>query len=230
MREQGPSTETPLNVRSVLVIDDHPLFCEALAMTLQSILELNVIETANSLSAGLDLLTNGFDADAIVLDLNLPDVSGVDGLLRLRSQTPKTPVVVVSALSDNRVITAVIAAGAAGFIRKDAPRDVLTSAFQKIWAGGTYFPEDYARPADDAGEIGEMEQVVERLSSLTPQQVTILKLVCEGKLNKQIAYELSIAETTVKAHITAILRKLGVHSRTQAALLAKEAQFSALLK
>ena len=230
MTEQTETAQVPLSIHSVLVIDDHPLFCEALAMTLESILALNTIKTANSLASGLDMLKTGFKADAIVLDLNLPDVSGVEGLLQLRAQVPKIPIVVVSALGDSRVITAVIAAGAAGFIRKDAPRDVLAGAFQKIWAGETYLPEDYSRSTDVVEEIEEMERVVEKLSSLTPQQVTILKLVCEGKLNKQIAYDLSIAETTVKAHITAILRKLGVHSRTQAALLAKEAEFSALLK
>ncbi len=230
MVENGFLKETALDIRTVLVIDDHPLFCEALAMTLQSILDLSEIKTANSLQAGIELINGGYDADAVVLDLNLPDVSGMDGLLRLRSNVPKTPIVVVSALGDSRVITAVLAAGAAGFIKKDAPRNELESAFREIWSGGTYFPDDYIRPVDGGGETEKMEQIVERLSSLTPQQVTILKLVCEGKLNKQIAYDLTIAETTVKAHITAILRKLGVHSRTQAALLAKEAQFSALLK
>jgi len=230
MTEHETKAQVSMNIHTVLVIDDHPLFCEALAMTLENILELSAIETANSLTAGLEKLGNGFKADAIVLDLNLPDVSGVEGLLQLRARVPKTPIVVVSALGDSRVITAVIAAGAAGFIRKDAPRDELASAFQKIWAGETYLPDDYTRSTDLDGEVEKMERVVEKLSSLTPQQVTILKLVCEGKLNKQIAYDLTIAETTVKAHITAILRKLGVHSRTQAALLAKEAEFSALLK
>jgi len=230
MTGQKIQAQVPLNIHTVLVIDDHPLFCEALAMTLENILELSAIKTANSLTAGLEMLETGFKADAIVLDLNLPDVSGVDGLLQLRTRMPKIPIVVVSALGDSRVITAVIAAGAAGFIRKDAPRGELADAFQKIWAGETYLPDDYTRSTDSGGDIEKMERIVERLSSLTPQQVTILKLVCEGKLNKQIAYDLTIAETTVKAHITAILRKLGVHSRTQAALLAKEAEFSALLK
>ena len=230
MSETRPANDAPTGIRSVLVIDDHPLFCEALSMTLQNILELSAIETANSLSAGFEKINRGLAADAVVLDLNLPDVSGVDGLLRLRARLPSTPIVVVSALGDNRVIAAVMAAGAAGFIRKDAPREVLTDAFRKVWAGETCFPEDFVAPAGGQAAPDATEQIIARLSSLTPQQVTILKLVCEGKLNKQIAYDLSIAETTVKAHITAILRKLGVHSRTQAALLAKEAQFSALLK
>jgi DNA-binding NarL/FixJ family response regulator len=230
MADQSETGQTPLNIHSVLVIDDHPLFCEALAMTLRDVLELKRIETANSLTKGLDFLKTGFRADAIVLDLNLPDVSGVEGLLKLRAMVPKIPIVIVSALGDSRVITAVITAGAAGFIRKDAPRNDLADAFRKIWNGETYLPEDYNRSVGEPSVTEEMERTVEKLASLTPQQVTILKLICEGKLNKQIAYELSIAETTVKAHITAILRKLGVHSRTQAALLAKEADFSTLIK
>ena len=218
------------DIRSILVIDDHPLFCEALAMTLQSVLHLSTIRTANSLTAGLEILTSGMEPDAIVLDLNLPDVSGVDGLVRLKSHVPHTPVVVVSALDSNSVVKAVIAGGAAGFIRKDAPREKLVNAFSKIWAGDIYTPDDYT-PGDERSDAEHsIEEVVERLASLTPQQTKILELVCEGKLNKQIAYELSIAETTVKAHITAILRKLGVHSRTQAVLVSKQAQFSSILK
>jgi DNA-binding NarL/FixJ family response regulator len=229
MNKNLATGNTALRIRSILVIDDHPLFCEAIAMTLQSILELVDVRTANSLTEGLEILESGFEAGAIVLDLNLPDVSGVDGLLKLRSKVPKTPIVVVSALGDRRIVTAVMAAGASGFIKKDAPREELTESFQKIWAGETCFPEDLTGRPGYVDEAAELELVVKRLASLTPQQVTILKLVCQGKLNKQIAYDLSIAETTVKAHITATLRKLGVHSRTQAALLAKEAEFSALL-
>lgn len=226
----GEAAPARQDIRSILVIDDHPLFCEALAMTLQSVLHLSTIRTANSLAAGMEILDTGLEPDAIVLDLNLPDVSGVDGLVRLKSRTPHTPVVVVSALDSNSVVKAVIAGGAAGFIRKDAPREKLVSAFSKIWSGEIYTPEDYT-PGDEGSDAeASIEDVVERLASLTPQQTKILELVCEGKLNKQIAYELSIAETTVKAHITAILRKLGVHSRTQAVLVSKQAQFSSILK
>ena len=130
----------------------------------------------------------------------------------------------VSALGDDAVISAVMTGGAAGFIRKDASRETLIDAFRRIWAGDVYTPEGYSpsRQGDGAGE--PVERAVQRLSSLTTQQMRILELLCEGKLNKQIAYELSIAETTVKAHVTAILRKLGVHSRTQAVLIANEAR------
>jgi DNA-binding NarL/FixJ family response regulator len=222
--EQQTRIGTGDQIRSVLVIDDHPLFRDVLVMTLQSALSLSTIRTANTLTSALNRLTRDFDPDAIVLDLNLPDVKGIDGLLRLKAAAPRTPVVVVSALGDDAVISAVMTGGAAGFIRKDASRETLIDAFRRIWAGDVYTPEGYSpsRQGDGAGE--PVERAVQRLSSLTTQQMRILELLCEGKLNKQIAYELSIAETTVKAHVTAILRKLGVHSRTQAVLIANEAR------
>ena len=215
--------------RDALVIDDHPLFCDALVSTLKGSLDFRDVRTANSLGSGLDILDGGYSPDVVILDLNLPDVSGVDGLIRLKSRVPAQKIVVVSALGDNRVVSAVMAAGAAGFIRKDADRGELERAFGSIWRGEKVFPNGYQPSPAEAGSDAT-DEVLERLSSLTPQQINILKLVCEGKLNKQIAYELSIAETTVKAHITAILRKLGVQSRTQAALLASEVRYSALLK
>ncbi len=215
-------------LRSLLLIDDHPLFCDALAMTMQAAFSLHVIAKAHSLEQGLDRMRKGFEPDAIVLDLNLPDVSGVEGLVRLRNFSPSTPVMVVSALSGNQVISGVIAAGAAGFIPKDAARDTLVRAVRKIWAGEIFTPESYSAPEEDETESAPTDIIVSRLSSLTPQQLRILELVCDGKLNKQIAYDLSIAETTVKAHVTAILRKLGVQRRTQAMLLANRVQFSVM--
>jgi len=221
--EQGARIGSDDQICSLLVVDDHPLFRDALAMTLQSALSLNTIRTANTLTGALDRLAAGFEPDAIVLDLNLPDVSGVDGLLRLKAAVPRTPVVVVSALGEDAIVSAVLSAGAAGFIRKDASRETLIDAFRRIYSGDVYTPEGYAPPR--AIHDGEpVEDVVHRLTMLTAQQMRILELLCEGKLNKQIAFELSIAETTVKAHVTAILRKLGVHSRTQAVLVANKAQ------
>jgi DNA-binding NarL/FixJ family response regulator len=149
----------------------------------------------------------------------------VDGLLRIKAASPRTPVVVVSAFGENSVIAAAMAAGAAGFIRKDASRDTMVDAFQRICSGDTYTPDGYSAPVqDDSDPEASMEQVAHRIATLTAQQARILELLCEGKLNKQIAYELSIAETTVKAHVTAILRKLKVHSRTQAVLVANKAR------
>ena len=227
--ERG-ATSAGSPARAILVIDDHPLFCEALAMALRNGLDLDAATSVHSLGEGMRLIEAGLEVDAVVLDLNLPDVTGVDGLLRLKALTPRTPVVVVSALTDNRIIAQALHAGAAGFVRKDTPSDALVAAFQTMLDGFVYTPLDYAPPAAGTGANASLDDAVDRLGDLTPQQMRILGLVCEGKLNKQIAFDLAIAETTVKAHITAILRKLGVQSRTQAVLIARKASYADILK
>lgn len=212
-----------------LIVDDHPLFCEALSLALASEIGAGSTRMANSLTEALDLLEDGFQADAALLDLNLPDVQGFDGLLRLKAKHPHLPVAVVSALDDSRIVSGAIEAGAAGFMPKNAPRDQIVAGLRKILDGGVALPPGYEGLAAAAGPRAEPGSL-EKLRELTPQQLRILDLVCAGKLNKQIAFDLSIAETTVKAHITAILRKLGVHSRTQAALTAREALYSEILR
>lgn len=211
----------------VMVVDDHPLFCEALAMTLTGALGVLTITTANCLADGLSKLRAGESPDAILLDLNLPDVAGLDGLIRLKSAVPGVPVIVVSSFQDSRIITSVMQAGAAGFIPKHSAREVFVQAFGQIWSGETFTPDSYVPPKSREPQKADPAA---RLSDLTAQQARILDLVCEGKPNKQIAYELSIAETTVKAHITAILRKLGAQSRTQAVLVASKASFASILR
>ena len=214
----------------ILVIDDHPLFCEALQMTLSETLGLPDVTTASTLDAGIDTVApRSRWSDAIVLDLNLPDVAGLDGLTRLRNMAPGVPVVVVSSMSDDRIIAAVMHAGAAGFVPKHAPRAAFVTAISTALQGGHYMPEGYTPPSA-ATSGGADRSVIDRLSDLTPQQARILSLVCEGHLNKQIAYELSITETTVKAHVTAILRKLGAQSRTQAVRIANSASFAEILR
>lgn len=214
---------------TVLIVEDHPLFCDALSMTLNDCLSISDIKTASCMADALDLLKAGASPDIIILDLNLPDVSGMDGLLRLKSAMPGTPVVVVSSLSDNKIVTSVIQSGAAGFVSKDSPREVIATALQTVWNGDLFTPSDYVAPSGETDELNETQRFITRLSELTPQQGRILQYICEGKLNKQIAYDLSIAEATVKAHVTAILRKLGVQSRTQAVLVAQKTQFASIL-
>ncbi|SFM50096.1 response regulator [Shimia aestuarii] len=212
---------------SALVVDDHPLFCDALTMTLQAVSTVREIATAPRLGDALEQLEQGATPDLVVLDLNLPDVDGLDGLLRLRKAT-RAPIVVVSSMADNRVISSAIQAGAAGFIPKHSQRDVFRRALDTLSRGETFVPEGCVLMQDDAAAA--RDDALSRLASLTNQQARILQLICEGKLNKQIAFDLSIAETTVKAHVTAIMRKLGVHSRTQAVLIAKETSFDQVLR
>ncbi|MFD3190888.1 response regulator [Sedimentitalea sp. HM32M-2] len=219
-------TPEPRIFHSALIVDDHPLFCDALSMTLQAVSGISSMHTAPTLQEALDLIGQKTQVDLVVLDLNLPDVNGLDGLLRLRNAT-KSPIVVVSAMADNRIISSVIHAGASGFIPKHSQRDVFRQALTALQQRETYIPAGYDLLQEPG--LADPDDAVNRLASLTNQQARILQLICEGKLNKQIAYELSIAETTVKAHVTAIMRKLGVQSRTQAVLIAKQTSFANVL-
>ena len=220
-----PARQT--DFENVLIVDDHPLFCDALSMTLRSVAEIGEIHTADRLENAMELVAKGLKPDAVMLDLNLPDVDGLDGLVRLKSASD-APVIVVSSLTDNRVISQVIKAGASGYVPKHSQRDVFRTAFETVHAGGIFVPDGCVLIEDE--EEDEHSDAVNRLAALTNQQGRILQLICEGKLNKQIAYDLSIAETTVKAHVTAIMRKLGVQSRTQAVLIAKKASFASVLQ
>ena len=208
-----------------LVIDDHPLFCDALELTLRSVANFAKVVTADSLVSALGRLSDDQPPSLILLDLNLPDVDGLDGLMRLKRTAEHTPIIIVSSMTDNSIIANSIVAGAQGFVPKHSHRSVFLDAIQTIMAGEIYKPAGFVEGSGGEGR----EENLNRLSSLTNQQARILDLICEGKLNKQIAFDLSIAETTVKAHVTAIMRKLGVQSRTQAVLIAQETKYSKVL-
>ena len=208
-----------------LIIDDHPLFCDALELTLRALDRFREVVTAACMQDGLRILEEKKAPSLILLDLNLPDVSGLDGLIRIKRCAEECPVVIVSSVTDNATINGAIAAGASGFVPKHAGRAVFREALAEIARNGVYKPAGFVEPA----AASDQAQALSRLSSLTNQQGRILELICEGKLNKQIAYDLSIAEGTVKAHVTAIMRKLGVQRRTQAVLVAQEARFFNIL-
>lgn len=225
-----PDDASPQKLRTALIIDDHPLFCDALSMTLRMIIGVDRVLDAPDLTSAIAILNEGAEPDIILLDLNLPDVSGLDGLIRVKQAAGKVPVIVVSSISEPRMMRAAIKAGASGFVPKHSSRDVFQAAFQTIATGGVHLPDDIDPDAGEDAESTDRENAIERMAQLTRQQMNILALICEGKLNKQIAYELSIAEATVKAHVTAIMRKLGVQSRTQAVLIAKQADFGKILQ
>ena len=207
----------------VLIVDDHPLFCDALSLTLRARAGVAQVEVAGRLETALQRLELTPAPDLILFDLNLPDVTGIDGLIRLRAAAADIPVLVVSSLADDRVIVAALATGARGFLPKHAPREDFTAALAALAAGEDWLPEGFVAPDTAPPEA------LDRLAALTRQQARILQLLCAGRLNKQIAFDLSISEATVKAHVTAILRKLGVQSRTQAVLLARGARFEVLM-
>lgn len=225
MMKTPPTDRARAEFRSALIVDDHPLFCDALAMTLQAVAGIEDVRNADHLAGALSLLEGQEDRpDVVVLDLNLPDVNGLDGLMRLRQAAPDLPIVVVSSIDETRVIRAAIMAGAAGFVPKHSKRELFRMAFAAIARGEVFVPESTGEALAEGNGLSPQDEAIRRLSQLTRQQANILEQICAGKMNKQIAYDLSIAETTVKAHVTAIMRKLGVYSRTQAVLLAREAQ------
>ena len=163
------------------------------------------------------LLDKGGDVDLILLDLTMPGARGFSGLMYLRAQYPSVPVVVVSANDDPAVIRRCMSFGASGFIPKTLGIEEMRNAIMRVLKGGVWTPPDVDL---GAGSDAEATELMARLATLTPQQVRVLMMLSEGLLNKQIAYELSVSEATVKAHVSAILQKLGVESRTQAVIAA----------
>ena len=189
--------------------------CGALSQALRtSIVEADILE-AGSLDQLTEMLGPSGEVDLILLDLLLPGVQGLSGLLYLRAQHPEIPVVIVSATEDPQIIRRSIAFGASGFVPKSQPVEEIRSAVRRVLNGEIWTPPhvDMSIPADT--ETGDL---LSRLASLTPQQVRVLMMLGEGLLNKQIAYKLSVSEATIKAHVSAILQKLGVDSRTQAVI------------
>lgn len=230
MQNQPPAKAVTGRFRTALIVDDHPLFCDALSMTLKSVAGISHIDTAESLDDAMEHIAQNGPPEIIVLDLNLPDVTGLDGLMRLKAVAGNVPIVVVSSMSESRMVCSTIHAGAAGFVPKHSQRPVFRAAFETIGAGEVFLPEGVVLTRTPEQPVNDQSEAVERLALLTRQQARILQLICEGRLNKQIAYELSIAETTVKTHVTAIMRKLGVQTRTQAVLIAQMASFSNVLR
>ena len=202
-----------------VIADDHPLFRGALRQTLEGMFDGVAISEAGSLEAVSGILEQGDEVDLVLLDLNMPGVRGYSGLMYLRAQYPAVPVVVVSANEEPATIRRCMEFGAAGFVPKSLGTDSIRAALQTVMAGDLWTPPDVdltAVPADETAKL------VQRLSTLTPQQVRVLMMLSEGLLNKQIAYELGVSEATVKAHVSAILQKLGVESRTQAVIAASK--------
>jgi DNA-binding NarL/FixJ family response regulator len=208
----------------LLIADDHPLFRGALREAVTGLYTQADIGEAGSFDDVTKLLERGSDVDLILLDLSMPGVRGFSGLIYLRSQYPGVPIVVVSAHDDPAVIRRCMDLGTSGFIPKTLGIEEMRAAIRRVLEGGVWTPPDV--DLEGAGD-DETSDIVSRLSSLTPQQVRVLMMLSEGLLNKQIAYELSVSEATVKAHVSAILQKLGVESRTQAVIAASKIELGA---
>jgi DNA-binding NarL/FixJ family response regulator len=201
----------------LVIADDHPLFRGALREAVTGLLERVDIAEAGTFDEVAELLDRGGEVDLILLDLTMPGVRGFSGLMYLRAQYPSVPVIVVSANDDPSAIRRCMEFGASGFIPKTLGVDVMRSAIRNVLDGGLWTPPDVDLTA---GSDAETSELMARLATLTPQQVRVLMMLSEGLLNKQIAYQLGVSEATVKAHVSAILQKLGVESRTQAVIAA----------
>ncbi|MDE1972930.1 MAG: response regulator transcription factor [Hyphomicrobiales bacterium] len=201
----------------LLIADDHPLFRGALREAVSGLFGNPDVAEAGTFEEVSELLERDGEVDLILLDLSMPGVRGFSGLMYLRAQHPSLPIVVVSANDDPTVIRRCMEFGAAGFIPKTLGIEAIRAAVARVLQGEVWTPPDVdlSRQSD-----AETAALIARLSTLTPQQVRVLMMLSGGLLNKQIAYELGVSEATVKAHVSAILQKLGVESRTQAVIAA----------
>jgi DNA-binding NarL/FixJ family response regulator len=201
----------------LVIADDHPLFRGALREAVNGLFERTEIAEAGTIDEVAKLLDSDGDVDLILLDLTMPGVRGFSGLMYLRAQFPSVPIVIVSANDDPVVIRRCMDFGASGFIPKTLDIEGMRAAITRVLKGGIWTPPDVDL---ETGSDAQASALMARLATLTPQQVRVLMMLSEGLLNKQIAYELGVSEATVKAHVSAILQKLGVESRTQAVIAA----------
>jgi DNA-binding NarL/FixJ family response regulator len=211
-----------------LIVDDHPLFREALQLAIQSAYPKAEIVEASSIAAARQALASEQPFDLLLLDLSMPGTRGFDGLIELRAARPKQPIRVVSAHEDPRIIHEAMTCGAAGYISKAVKKGDLAEAIQDVMAGLVVLPKDY-QPPQAVGHPSRETDLASRVASLTRQQLRVLQMVRQGMLNKQIAHELSVGETTIKAHVSEIMRKLNVVSRTQAVIEVARLDYDAIL-
>lgn len=204
----------------VLIADDHPLFSEALKDITEHTFEAALCTVAADAGETLAAVVDDNSFDLILLDLFLPGVEGFSCLVSLRTRAPSTPIIVVSASDDVAVVREAFSYGAMGYLPKSSSREVMKNALRLVMSGSSYVP------SEALGAIGPLRRAqaaessdrIDEEQSLTPRQLGVLELLGEGKANKQIAFELGISEITVKAHVSAILRKLNVHNRLQAVI------------
>ncbi|MBD1574376.1 response regulator transcription factor [Vibrio sp. S17_S38] len=201
---------------NIVIADDHPLFRNALFQSIHMAISGANLFEADSLSALLTLLKKVDEPDLLLLDLKMPGSNGMSGLINLRSEYPNIPIVVISASEEASVVSQVKSHGAFGFIPKSSDMRELNRALNQVLNGDPFFPEGLIQNNEACNSLAQ------KLAALTPQQYKVLGMLSDGLLNKQIAYELNVSEATIKAHMTAIFRKLDVKNRTQAVILLQQ--------
>ncbi|PDS74734.1 response regulator transcription factor [Rhizobium sp. L43] len=204
-----------MHEQTIIIADDHPLFRDALRQAVIGMEGRQSIIEAGDFAAARRAAGAHADADLMLLDLAMPGVSGFSGLMALRSEFASLPIVIVSASDDATTIRRALELGASGFISKSSGIDDIRRSIQTVLAGDIATPESYRDGQEQDPDVADL---IRRLHTLTPQQSRVLTMLAEGLLNKQIAYELGVSEATIKAHVSAILLKLDVDSRTQAVI------------
>lgn len=212
-------------VQQILIADEHPLFREGVGRLIASGIDCRGIIEAADLDGVLDIVRKNPDLSLILLDMDIPGMHGLDGLMTLRQEAPTVPVLIVSANENKQLALQAIGCGAVGYVTKSSPRATMNDAIHQVLNGKVYLQlhSDIAHPAEKTGTGQGAEQeptYSDRIKSLTCRQLLVFERMGKGESNKQIAYHLHISECTVKAHVSAILRKLGVHNRVQAVLCA----------
>jgi len=200
-----------------LIIDDHPLFREALGNAVRLAHPQAEIVEAVSIADALHVLASDPAIDLALLDLTLPDATGFSGFLQLRASHPRLPVAIVSSEEDQHVVREALSLGAAGYLPKSTSKRELTASIERVLSGSISVPKDFV-PTAERGGAGSARALQARLEQLTPQQLRVLDLIRRGYQNREIAAELRLAESTVKAHVTEILRKLRLFSRNKAVI------------
>ncbi len=201
----------------IIIADDHPLFRDALKQILMRDMPGAELIEAGDLEEVTAAMEKAGETDLILLDLKMPGVQGFSGLIYLRAQYPGVPVAVISASEEPAIIRRAISLGASGFIPKSASAEEMQRAVRAVLEGELAVPADVSMDVDDDDAARDTARL---LSTLTPQQMRVLMMLREGLLNKQIAWKLGVSEATIKAHVSAILQKLKVESRTQAVIAA----------
>jgi DNA-binding NarL/FixJ family response regulator len=200
---------------TIIIADDHPLFRGALRQAVCGMEGAPKIVEAGDFEAARSAAKTHADADLLLLDLAMPDTSGFSGLMALRAEFAALPIIVVSASDDPATIRRSLDLGASGFISKSSGIEEIRRGIQTVLSGDIFTPASYQDGQEQDPDIADL---LRRLQMLTPQQNRVLTMIAEGLLNKQIAYVLGVSEATVKAHVSAILLKLNVDSRTQAVI------------
>lgn len=211
-----------------LIVEDHPLFLEALENAIGLANPNADVMNAGSIEAAIDILSSSPPFDLVLLDLSMPGTTGLSGVIRIRKAFPKSPVVIVSAHQNPEIIASVLALGVSGYVPKSMTKNELAQAIGEVMQGLVYLPKDYRESAATRPVAPINRDLLQRIHDLTPQQLRVLDLLRAGLQNKQIAHELKICETTVKVHVSEILRKLNVLSRTNAIIEVAKIDFEKL--